>query len=504
MEAQPERRSAAHGFNARPLVLCAAGVSFGIFLAYHLQGTPALLAACLFLCCGVCAFFCRRAMAAVLLVCVCAGALRMLAALPAPLPEGACTLSGCVVDTPTAKGDFSYVLLYGVTCDGVPVSGRILVRFPAGKVRKLKCGDVISAGATLRVPRSEGGSFDARAYYLSTGVVALAYAHSAPTVHAHRIDLRYRLAALRTRMLSTLDAAFGTQAPLARALLLNDKALLPKEMYAAFRDAGAAHILALSGLHVSIFVGFLAAVLPKRHGLLRFFFIGAFLFGYCVLAGFPPSLVRVAVMSLCALGAPLLRRRYDMASALALALLILLFAAPACLFSAGLQLSFCATAGISMLLPPLRRLLRRLPSALAASASVSLAGTLGTLPLSLYYFERLPLYALPANLLLVPLVSLALPLTLLAAVFLAAFPEAAFLAAPARVVLGALAWASEAFASLPFAALNVAAPPAAACLLLYGAMLSLSQYHLRPLRAKLLCAALCLSGACVFLAAKAF
>lgn len=193
-----------------------------------------------------------------------------------------------------------------------------------------------------------------------------------------------------------------------------------------------------------------------------------------------------------------------MASALALALLILLFAAPARLFSAGLQLSFCATAGIAMLLPPLRRLLRRLPSALAASVSVSLAGTLGTLPLSLYYFERLPLYALPANLLLVPLVSLALPLTLLAAVFLAAFPEAAFLAAPARVVLGALAWVSEAFASLPFAALNVAAPPAAACLLLYGAMLSLSQYHLRPLRAKLLCAALCLSGACVFLAAKAF
>ena len=44
----------------------------------------------------------------------------------------------------------------------------------------------------------------------------------------------------------------------------------------------------------------------------------------------------------------------------------------------------------------------------------------------------------------------------------------------------------------------------AECLLLYGAMLSLSQYHLRPLRTKLLCAALCLSGACVFLATKAF
>ena len=139
-----------------------------------------------------------------------------------------------------------------------------------------------------------------------------------------------------------------------------------------------------------------------------------------------------------------------------------------------------------------------------AALSISLAGTLGTLPLTLHYFERLPLYALPANLVIVPLVSLALPLTLLTAALLSAFPGALFLAVPARIVLGALSWLSQAFSALPCATLTLSAPPPAACLLLYGAMLSLSQYHLRPLRTKLLCAALCLFGACVFLATKAF
>ena len=336
------------------------------------------------------------------------------------------------------------------------------------------------------------------------GITALAYSRNAPSVRAHRIDLRYRLCALRTRIAAALDAAFGTEAPLARALLLNDKALLPEAAYAAFRDAGVAHILALSGLHVSIFVGLLAFLFPKRHAFLRLLFIGAFLLAYCVLAGFPPSLVRASVMSLSALGAPLLRRRYDMASALALALLVLLLTAPASLFSVGLQLSFCATAGIALLLRPFQRLLRRLPGALSAALSISLAGTLGTLPLTLHYFERLPLYALPANLVIVPLVSLALPLTLLTAALLSAFPGALFLAVPARIVLGALSWLSQAFSALPCATLTLSAPPPAACLLLYGAMLSLSQYHLRPLRTKLLCAALCLFGACVFLATKAF
>ena len=84
------------------------------------------------------------------------------------------------------------------------------------------------------------------------------------------------------------------------------------------------------------------------------------------------------------------------------------------------------------------------------------------------------------------------------------FPEAVFLAAPARCMLGMLSRLSGAFASLPFAALTVTAFTPAACLLLYGAMLSISQYHLRPLREKLLIASGCLAGACVFLAASAF
>ena len=164
----------------------------------------------------------------------------MLASLPVPPPEGACVLTGCIADAPRTEGGFTYATLYDAACNGDSVRGRIQIRFPAEKAKGLKCGDIISSEAALRIPQKQAGSFDARAYYLSMGITALAYSRNAPSVRAHRIDLRYRLCSLRTRIAAVLDAAFGTEAPLARALLLNDKALLPEAAYAAFRDAGVA------------------------------------------------------------------------------------------------------------------------------------------------------------------------------------------------------------------------------------------------------------------------
>ncbi len=492
-------------FNLRPLVLAAAGVSCGVFLAYRLNGTLAVSAACLFLCCALLALR-RRAGLSILLFAICAGVFRMLAALPALPAEGACTLTGCIAETPAAKRGYVYVLLYDAVSDGSSVEGRVQVRFAEQDAEKLKCGDVISLSASLRIPGAgrAGSSFDARAYYLSEGVSTLAYARGAPTVLAHRIDLRYRLAKLREEAGALIGAAFGTEAPLARALLLNDRTLLPEEAYSAFRDAGAAHILALSGLHVSIFAGLLARLLPKRYGRLRLFLIGAFLFAYCVFTGFPASLVRAAVMSVCMLAAPLLLRRYDMASALGLALLIILLFSPASLFSAGLQLSFGAAAAIAMLMPPLRRLFRRLPGFLSGSLSVSLAATLGTLPLTLHYFGRLPLYSLLANILIVPFVAFALPLALLSVLLFALFPGASALTVPARAALGALGWASASFAALPGAVLTFSPPPIPASMLLYGAMLALSQYCLKPLREKLLYASACLAAASIILLSAVF
>lgn len=291
---------------------------------------------------------------------------------------------------------------------------------------------------------------------------------------------------LRGRLLEAADALFYGYAPLFRAMLWGGDTALDASLWEAFRAGGLAHVLALSGLHVSFFTGLLLFCIPACHPRLRFFTCAAFLALYCGIAAFPASLVRASVMTLCTLGAGLFHRRTDLPSSLALAALLLLMANPAHLFDVGFQLSFAAVAGIAMLHPPLMEALSRLPRVLAESLSITASGTLSTLPLSLHYFKTLPSYSLIVNFLLLPLV----PFCIIPAFFatllyfvsplLARIP--AFIAYHMAHVLASLA---EFAASLPYSILELAhAPGWPFVALAFLCMLALSPYPLIDARKK--------------------
>jgi len=481
-------------FHLRPLVLCASGFASGIFLAYRTEGMSAFFAACLFFCCGILACHSRKALYAILFLSIAAGMLRMMAAMPALPNEGSYALCGTLADEPQTADGRTYAILCKANLDEKPVTGRILLYLPEKAKVRLHAGDTIAVEASLRIPKkTPGEGFDPRAYYLSEGITAHAYAKAMPQEIAHHISPRYRLTQLRRHIHDALSLAYDEEAALAAALLMNDKTYLSENVANAFRNAGVAHILALSGLHVSIFVSILAAILPKRLPRIRFLLVTAFLAVYCIIADFPPSLIRASVMSLFALAASIKCRRYDGPSALAAALLLILLFSPASLFSVGLQLSFTATAAIFMLRRPIEELFLRFPNHLRSGLSVTLAGTAGTFPLTILYFSQLPLYTLIANLLIVPLMSVLLPLVLFGAVAALASPALTWCALPAKHLLSFLRLMTEEFAALPFAVLHFNAPPAISLLPLYGAMLMLSPYHLRSRKEKLVSAALFLA-----------
>ncbi len=487
-------------FHLRPLVLCAVGFAAGIFLAYRTGGMLAFFAACLFACCGACALSFRKTACVLLLFSVSAGLLRMTAALPVLPPEGEYVITGTLAEEPEASSGHTQAVLYAVSLDGQPLSGRLCIRLPKAAKDKLHTGDTVTVPASVRIPeKTPDQGFDPRAYYLSEGITALAYAKELPQELSHRIGPNYRLAQLRSRINESLILAYVDEAPLAAALLMNDKTYLAEDVAESFRNAGVAHILALSGLHVSVFVSILAAVLPKRLPLLRFFLIALFLAVYCLLADFPPSLIRASVMSLLALAAPLFDRRYDGTSALAASLLLILLVSPASLFSVGLQLSFAATSAILMLRRPVANMFSQLPKPLSGSLSVTLAGTAGTLPLTVLHFGQLPLYTLFANLLIVPLMGILLPLVLFGTVSVLLSPDALWCTVVPMHLLILLRQITEEFASLPFAVLHLNMPHALPLLPLYGAMLMLSPFHLRPKQEKLYAASLFLLLSAVML-----
>lgn len=201
-----------------------------------------------------------------------------------------------------------------------------------------------------------------------------------------------------------------------RAVILGDDSRMDEDLYGLYQENGVAHLLAVSGLHLSLMSAAVYGTLRKvgagfgLSGLAG----AAVLMLYAVLTGESSSVLRALIMGICGFGAAYLGRTYDLMSAWSLALMVLLWDSPYRLLQAGVQLSFGALAGIGWLAP---RLIRwrgsgndntvsgsmghreRISQAVIVSVSIQLV----TLPVLLYHYFQYPLYGILLNFLMVPL-----------------------------------------------------------------------------------------------------
>lgn len=260
-------------------------------------------------------------------------------------------------------------------------------------------------------------------------------------------SLRASAERLRMRLLGRLQSGPLQGAPLAlaEAITLGWRADIDNDTGAAFRGAGIAHLLAVSGLHVGLLaaiVGFLLLWLGRdRKGrVIRGAVQLASVWLFVLLAGMAPSALRAALMFSLFIVADMMGRRTPRLNLLAAAAIAMLLVDTGLLFDVGWQLSFSAVAGI-LLARPVTGLFH---SRLWRVATTSVAATLATLPVVLATFHAVPLYFLIANCLIVPLASLMLLLSLL---YLAL--PCTFLYWLAKPVLAGVEWLASLVASLP-------------------------------------------------------
>ncbi len=285
---------------------------------------------------------------------------------------------------------------------------------------------------------------------------------------------------------TAIDDIFQKNGPLISGMLLGEKSNINHHYVNAFRDSGTAHLFAVSGLHVGLFVAFLSILIPKRRAWLRIFIIGTFLLLYCAVTAFPASLVRASIMSMCLLIASPLNRRYDLLSSISSAAVIVLVANPFMLFSVSFQLSFSAVTAIALIYKPVVKLLSKaLHNFISAPISISFCGTIGTLPLSVHYFVRIPLLGLFANIIVVPLVPLILVPALILIVIYFILPDVArLLAVFPSFVLNVITNFLSAVSSIPWGSLSIPQFPSASYVFVFLSLFFISPYFLRPLRSK--------------------
>ena len=300
------------------------------------------------------------------------------------------------------------------------VGRKVLVYMePCAEADSLMAGDIVCFHGRVQPPRnfSDSLAFDYARYVTMQGLSGTVYLPRTrwSKVGEGSLSLRERMLRLRARvgreyMSRTFeDDVLGVLS----ALILGDKRGLTKELRVVYSDAGVAHVLALSGMHVGIIYGILAFLLRGliRRRRLRWLpevIIIAVLWAFALMVGMSASVVRAVAM--CTLYAVARRASGGDSSSphlLSLTALVMLLVRPLYLFDVGFQLSFMAMVAILWLEPHLEALFQkhRLHPVLAYLVGIvcmSLAAQLGTFPLVLYHFGSFPTYFLVTNLVVVP------------------------------------------------------------------------------------------------------
>lgn len=278
-------------------------------------------------------------------------------------------------------------------------------------------GTIVVISGTIRFFREarNDGNFDERSYYQNQGYAFAVYAdkNSYNVMDADADRLQEGLYELRQRLVQAYRSGMPRQeAGVLCAMLTGEKSLLKEETKQLYRQSGIAHILAISGLHISI-LG-MAVFRFLRHAGISYFFSSlvsmSILLLFAVMTGTGISTMRAAVMFALCLGAACCGRAYDSMTSLSVAAAWILIGNPRSLFLAGFQFSFLAVAGV-LLGKAISRIYRS-KYRLAETIQISLSIQMLTLPLTAWYYFEIPVFSMLLNLIVLPLMGVVLLLGL--------------------------------------------------------------------------------------------
>ena len=192
---------------------------------------------------------------------------------------------------------------------------------------------------------------------------------------------------------------------LANGILLGDKSLMDKETRNEFINSGAAHILAVSGLHVSILIFFLNFVMRFiRSNKIKYSVMILFLIFYAFLTGLNPAVVRAVFMGCLALIAKMLNRNYFIVNILAFSFAFQLIIDPFLIFHLGFWLSYLAVIGIIFIQPQMIiKTKNKILNWIHDNITVGISAQIATLPIMLGFLGKFPLLFVVTNLITLPL-----------------------------------------------------------------------------------------------------
>ena len=309
-------------------------------------------------------------------------------------------------------------------------------------LQSLKIGyQVIIKGKVRRFEAaSNDGQFDVRKYYAGMGISYSMTNCAYEVMMKKPWPVRQGLFVIRKKLAYSLDALLSEEdSGVLKAMLLGDKSEMTEEIKGLYQRTGIAHIVAVSGLHISLWGMAICRLLKRLRIPLALANFISFLFVvlYGMMTGSQASAIRSVIMFSLYLLAPVVNRTYDMLTAMMLSAAVLLMFRPAYVFYSGFLLSFGAVSGISLFMPWLTELYSppaniddiilkeknnmqkisdQIIRFIRVSIMTSLCVSLFSLPIQLCFFYTFSVYSVFLNLLIAPFVSALMILGMVGAV----------------------------------------------------------------------------------------
>ena len=300
-------------------------------------------------------------------------------------------------------------------------SGKLLLYVPKSNIEILHSGDEIWLNSSIyHIPKAFNPyQFDYSKYLEKQNVFHQIYTqeNQIKIIQRHK-TLDFYIENLRNNLSKSFEIHHfepKTKA-IIDALILGQRLELDKETIADYSNAGVIHILAISGLHISIIYFFIVFLLKplkrvKFGAEIQLLIVLTILWLFALLTGLPASVTRaVTLFSFISIG-NYFNQPKAIYNALAISAFLILLVKPNAIFDIGFQLSYAAVLSIVLFQPFYKKFYfseNKIAVYFTDTILVSLAAQIGVLPLSLYYFNQLPLLFLLANLVIIPLSSLVL------------------------------------------------------------------------------------------------
>ncbi len=369
-----------------------------------------------------------------------------------------------------------------------PITGNIRYSIEGELSHKLSPGEMVAVRAKLKRPHKylTEGSFDYPAYLARHDIYITGFIRS--PLHLQPIDIQqssfqqllFLPERLRMKINRFVDSTLsGDRAAIYKALLTGDRNAITPQTMENFKSSGCMHILAISGIHMSLLGVFLFSVffwLLRRSSWLilnidvkktAVILCVSPLAMYALIAGAKQPVLRALLMSLMVIGAIFYGKKHSFAGLVSLAALCLLTFSPLALFTPSFQLTFTAVIAIAAAIPWLTKVnntigqrfssrhIQKSLQWLIACCVVSAAATIGTAPLLIFHFNRISLIGVVANLVVEPVICLwSLLLGFAAIPCIWIFPSlAAIFLHIGGVGIQCAQYFTEIFASLPYSSL---------------------------------------------------